>query len=74
MPLYRKASSFKDQPTMLDDTGQIYYYMGWEEGGVWLIRRQLRSTSYSDNAKQISNPTYSTLSLAWVDRSTLTYT
>lgn len=57
-------------PNRNDDTGDVYFYMGWEDvNGGWLVRRQTRATGLTENATTGA----ATLEAAWLIRPTLTY-
>lgn len=59
------------QPDISDDTSSGYFYWGWDDiEGSWLIRRQTRVSSILES----SNSGYASLSQAWGNRETLTYT
>ena len=53
--------------------GGIFFF-GWSDvNGGWLIRGQDRATSLSSDATVANNPTYTSYSNAWTDRTSLTY-
>lgn len=67
------SSGFFDSPDLFEEV-DTYFYYGWTSiNGDWLVRRRYRSNAVGEDASSSSNPSYSDLSNAWVDRVTLTY-
>lgn len=67
------SSGFFDSPGLFEETTDYFYY-GWESiNDSWLVRRRYRSNAVGEDASVSSNPSYDSLSNAWVDRVTLTY-
>lgn len=57
-----------------DDSGAVYFYFGWASvNGSWLVRRQTRATSLTQNANIVNNASYANLTAAWPARASLTY-
>lgn len=59
----------------IDDAGSLYDYHGGKySSGAWVIVRYLKSDITQIRQATVSNnPTYTVLSSAWTDRSTLNY-
>lgn len=63
------GSSGLPLPDEIDDSDNVYFYMGWRSlGAGWTIRRQLRSNATSLDAVGVSD-----FDAAWNDRGALTY-
>lgn len=61
-----------DRPDIVDLT---HFYRGWESvNGGWLVRRRDRVTDEEKEATISGNPSYTTLTEAWVDPTILNYT
>lgn len=68
------VSNFLASPDEEDYTQIDYFYFGWisVEGG-WLVRRQLRADSTTEDATNANNVAYNDLTTAWPDRYSLDY-
>ena len=60
--------------TEFDDTDATYYFYGGLDVVLdWKINRYHKTTFVKTSADEVSNPTKTSLALAWTDRLTLTY-
>jgi len=66
-------SPFLPVPTEIDETGDTFFYFGWQDGDFWRVERQVRATSQRQLAMMDNNPSYDDLDEAWPDRFILTY-
>ena len=60
--------------TVFDDLDSTYYYYGGLDSSLeWKINRFHKTTFVKASATEGNNPTYTTLSTAWTNRTSLTY-
>ena len=68
------GSSFLEIPDLLDDSTEPFFYFGWTiVNGSWLVRRQERNSSISNDATISSNLSYANLAEAWASRTILVF-